>query len=449
MRRRVTRRSPPSTIWTRRHFSRGSLHSARRADAKRCRRTLRASPARTSPALTAPAPHSPLSPPQFIEVRQQFIPSKTARTKPWRLNVARCSLCADVIEYFSSSNAKMKLFQRTEVTFHDASGRPEDGSDYGGLTVELYSRFFREVISRDLGLFEGKPGSIGLLPSASAPVESLEAVGRVLCKCVFDDQPIGVGLGRFVFEYLSDAHERRVFASARLALAALADFDPDLAKRWERLLDQPALADGLTLDLFDPDADDEIRADVDGVDAAVVAGCRYQLLESRLASLRALRDGFTETEDLRIQLGALSSAELLRMLRGKTELSSHELLACFAWPDVGATPVAEAQAGFAAAGCDCPRYLREIILDESADTGLSREQRLHLLEWCTALTALPCGGLKEPIALRFWAERDADALPNVHTCTHELHLPPYASREQLRAKLLLAVAHGRDGFQIE
>ena len=59
-------------------------------------------------------------------MRQQFIPSKTARTKPWRLNVARCSLCADVIEYFSSSNAKMKLFQRTEVTFHDASGRPED-----------------------------------------------------------------------------------------------------------------------------------------------------------------------------------------------------------------------------------------------------------------------------------------------------------------------------------
>ena len=38
---------------------------------------------------------------------------------------------------------------------------------------------------------------------------------------------------------------------------------------------------------------------------------------------------------------------------------------------------------------------------------------------------------------------------NVHTCTHEIHLPAYASLEVLRAKLLLAVAHRHDGFQIE
>ena len=40
-------------------------------------------------------------------------------------------------------------------------------------------------------------------------------------------------------------------------------------------------------------------------------------------------------------------------------------------------------------------------------------------------------------------------LPQVHTCTHEVHLPAYSSRETLRAKLLMAVEHRHDGFHIE
>jgi len=275
-------------------------------------------------------------------------------------------------------------------------------------------------------------------------------VGRIMCKCVLDDQPLGRGLGRFVFDFLADAHERRVFKDARCALAALSDFDPELAQRWTQLLAQPELAAGLTLDLFDPDGtDDELPAESAALERAVLAGCRHKLLTSREKSLHALRNGFTETVDLRLQLGALSSAELLRMLRGNTELSCEQLLQCFTWPDVGASATVEAQAGFAAVDSEVPRYLREIILDQSTATGLSSLARLHLLEWCTALTALPCGGLKDPIILKLYEGADENDLPNVHTCTHEVHLPPYASRAQLRAKLLLAVEHRHDGFNIE
>ena len=34
-------------------------------------------------------------------------------------------------------------------------GSKEEGEDLGGLTVELYSCFFREVLLPDFGLFEG------------------------------------------------------------------------------------------------------------------------------------------------------------------------------------------------------------------------------------------------------------------------------------------------------
>ena len=271
-------------------------------------------------------------------------------------------------------------------------------------------------------------------------------IGRIMCRCVLDDQPLGRGLGRFVFEFLADAHEWRVFKDPQSALAVLSDFDPELSQRWAQLLVQPPA--GLTLDFFDPGAaDEEVPPESAAMERAVLAGCRHKLLTSREASLRALRYGFTETVDLRLQLGALSAAELLRMQRGNTELSREQLLGCFAWPDASVS--AEAKAGFAAAGSEAPRYLREIILDESPETGLGSLGRLHLLEWATALTALPCGGLKDPITLKLYESADEHDLPNVHTCTHEVHLPPYATREQLRAKLLLAVEHRHDGFQIE
>ena len=97
----------------------------------------------------------------------------------------------------------------------------------------------------------------------------------------------------------------------------------------------------------------------------------------------------------------------------------------------------------------------KLELHESVEEQLERqllrgeEERLHVLEWATALASLPCGGLKDPITLKLWEGRDDNDLPNVHTCTAEVHLPAYSSRSVLRAKLLQAVEHRHDGFNIE
>ena len=192
---------------------------------------------------------------QHIETLLEFLPSKTARSKPWRLSLRRSALCDDMILLFSLGHGtagfnKTKLFQRTEVTFFDAHGTQEEGDDQGGLTVEMYSSFFREVLLQEHRLFEGASDaddattSIGLLPTPTAPPGALAAVGRAICKCVLDDQPLGRGLGRFVFEYLADAHERRVFKTPERALMALADYDPELSQRWEQLLHEPQVTEG-------------------------------------------------------------------------------------------------------------------------------------------------------------------------------------------------------------
>ena len=66
---------------------------------------------------------------QHVEMLLQFIATKTARTKPWKLTLHRASLCNNVIRHFSCDFSKTKLFQRTEVAFIDAYGIIEDGID--------------------------------------------------------------------------------------------------------------------------------------------------------------------------------------------------------------------------------------------------------------------------------------------------------------------------------
>lgn len=210
------------------------------------------------------------------------------------------------------------------------------------------------------------------------------------------------------------------------------------------MLKQPV--SGLFLSAFDlgvAEADDvELLAERVAFGRAIVAGCRYRLLAERSASLAALRGGFEDQCYLVHQLGALSSAELLFMLRGKLSVSRCDLLRCFNFSE-------DALSGFVAVASEAPAHLRALIEDEDEETGLSAEQRMELFQWTTALAALPCGGLKTPISLRPYANAGDETLPHVHTCTHELHLPAYTSRAALRRKLMVALVHRNDGFQAE
>ena len=161
----------------------------------------------------------------------EVLPTKTAKTKPLRLSVRREELCSDVIGHFGFHEGqcrafpKQKLFSRTSVVFVDANGDEEEGNDQGGLTVEMYSSFFREVLLRDLGLFEGIAdsagggSSIGLLPKPDAPAAALEAVGRAICKCATAPKPC---LQRSVARADAPQHAARLCAGACLTTSRLA-----------------------------------------------------------------------------------------------------------------------------------------------------------------------------------------------------------------------------------
>ena len=127
--------------------------------------------------------------------------------------------------------------------------------------------------------------------------------------------------------------------------------------------------------------------------------------------------------------------------QGKATLSAAELLSCFVLPSASEHE-AEA-AGFHAEGSCAHELFHELISD---DLAFDEACRRRLFEWCTALRALPSAGLKDKIRLKLYQGVDESTLPETHTCTHELHLPDYSSREQLANRLLLALDHIHDGF---
>ena len=82
---------------------------------------------------------------QHVETLREYVPTKHAKATPWKVTVHRRALRDDVLRHFSEGFHKQKLFRSTCVTFIDTHGRREEGEDHGGLTVEMYSSFYREV----------------------------------------------------------------------------------------------------------------------------------------------------------------------------------------------------------------------------------------------------------------------------------------------------------------
>ena len=195
-----------------------------------------------------------------------------------------------------------------------------------------------------------------------------------------------------------------------------------LAQSWSDLLVADAsMLNQITLDLFDDTLADEpvTRANVP---RAVVRGCQRKLLFDREGALRALRDGFTlrGKVDLSVQLAQHRNSDLALLLQGKATISCAELRECFNWAH--------------SASSHAVGYLYDVLGDETA---FDESQRLLMLRWCTGLNALPVSGVTRKVVIRL-AEVVGSVdgpLPVVHTCSHEIDLPPYSSKEVLLTKL--------------
>ena len=88
------------------------------------------------------------------------------------------------------------------------------------------------------------------------------------------------------------------------------------------------------------------------------------------------------------------------------------------------------------------------VVDELDKQGLAQ-----LLQFVTGTSKVPLGGFAALQGIsgpqRFQIQRAygaADRLPSAHTCFNQLDLPEYGSKEQLAARLRMAISEGHEGF---
>ena len=394
---------------------------------------------------------------QYLELCRRGAISGKARHRVIRMSVARHFggiELEDVLSHFraileDAGRKRALLFCNTVVTFIDPWGEPEEGEDLGGLTAEMYSLFWRECVRAEHSLFVHEAGGHGgCLPHPDAPAGHLEAVGLAIAKSIVDDHPLGHGFCGFVLDFLVHGDESEALRDVAVAIDALAGYDRALADSWRALLelDHAQIADlGMTVDDFDGTAAADVPVTTHNLPEAVLLGCAGRLLGARRASFDALRRGFLRCEDLTVQLAALGPPQTLSLiLQGKRELSTDDLLGCFLLP--AASREEETAAGFTAVDSRVAEWFEALLCN--AET-FGPERRLAMLRWCTALSALPVGGMHETrVRLRLYGEElDDESLPETHTCTRELHLPNYSTPAVLQAKLLLALEHVDDGFR--
>ena len=362
----------------------------------------------------------------------------------------------------------------------------EAGIDDGGLTNEMYAKYFDQLLMLRPDLF-ASTGAIGARalptkdatwtarPDAARIEKDFERVGRVMCRAVHDGRPIPKALASTIvlrfFQGVEPAALDSSGAMVRgpLSKAALLEelllMDEDNASsigKWILNAEQ-SLNDVFTTvgdALCYNSTEDRAAAS----DAQILAMpwsdepafrilvferlVQRRLIEPRRKALEAMRRGFATVEMVPQLTRTLfpSSKELVRFICGDDKLDADKLWSLFTFdPEAYSQLAIESEQyseGIYTEDEPTMRHLRD-VLSEFCDA-----DRLKFFKFVTGLAAIPVTrpGAAKPFQLlidgKGW---DTDRLPQASACYYQLHCPPYPTKDVLMKKLRLAI-HETEGF---
>jgi serine/threonine protein kinase/tetratricopeptide (TPR) repeat protein len=326
----------------------------------------------------------------------------------------------------------------------------EQGVDEGALTTEMFSLYFKQLVTRQK-LFvtskgDGESDSSGAEASFDigaeytlscdprAPEKHLMALGKVLLKCIVENRPLPLQLNASVLKYLAgaadptlldlEAYDRTLAHNLkRLYLLSSDDLDEmclDFSEFPEEFLQQSATG-------CSGDITRDTRVTVKNVRRYVLLKCKYELWGKREIALSAVKRGFLSSPLLSPHLRLLSATELMMLLCGQQHLHANTIIDSLDFQGFPSTS-------------STPSHLKD-CLRVSGQNNLRRFLRL-----CTANVSIPHGGL--PRKIKVLCTADVERFPVGHACVYQLDLPDYNDAAVLRAKLATALAHVNDGFHI-
>ena len=410
------------------------------------------------------------------------------------IRVRRESIVRDVLREFARFG-RANLEKRLIVMYEG-----ESGVDAGGLTKDMFYRFFDQLIKPSIGMFtctdEGSGGSGGgaagggfvasgeqtYLPSPTFElVGYLEALGKVLGKVVLDGHTIEARFAPALYKYLlcdEDGAGASTAASGfnndvngynSIGFADLEAFDGQLyAQLHENVLQReitPEYADALALD-FDtlvPGGAERMVTNANKREYLRLRA-RHILADSRRRQLEAIRKGF-HSLDWRGSLKRFNALDFRKLLCGPDTLTADMVVdnIDFTYGDWRGSRTLE----------HIKRFLHECEMGRVRRRSSGKSDRHHkgdhsegslelrrFLRFVTGSPSLPYGGLSgggsggQAAAgaatgrICFTQLPKSDRLPEAHTCFNTVDLPDYNDYVTLRDKLMQSIDNDDGKFDL-
>jgi E3 ubiquitin-protein ligase HUWE1 len=306
----------------------------------------------------------------------------------------------------------------------------EAGVDAGGLTRELFSGVLTQVFESHSGRWFEHESKGVLLPAAGAPPAELEAIGKLVCKCILEEVPVpGAERWSFVlYKFLCSGSEAQVHVSLDDFLEFVAVDEYRATVSLQAMSEEQLRATSVTFEGLKLDGERE-AVGRHNVSAFITLKARERLLGSRLPAFRAFRAGLLCVDALRSILGTLSPRELKLLIGGDDELRADAVVGALRMRDFPPSS-------------HTPLFLKEILHEWSG--GL-------LTAFVRFVTAASRLRPQDQIVVRrasVGAIAGSLPLPVAHTCFSQLDLPDYNDKAVLVQKLTQAVREAGSAFAL-
>jgi len=311
----------------------------------------------------------------------------------------------------------------------------ESGIDAGGLRREYFSLMGKELFAPEFGLFKVSANQRSIQPN---PISNIipnyllyfEFAGIILAKAIQDEQLMDLNFTKSFLKHV---------IGKETAIADLEDFDADLAKNLQWMLENDVedlcatftyetevFDDRITQELheggFDTDVTEDNKKDY------IKRVCEAKMTKEIERPIQAFLKGFQSIlpKDC---LTHLSSSELELIIAGAPEIDLNDMKK-HATYDGGYTQNTEVI-----------KWLWEVLAE------FNQDELAAFLFFVSGTLKVPYGGFKDyPVYISRYHQKDA--LPVAHTCSWQMELPEYDSKEKLREKVLMVIFEGVDGFYI-
>lgn len=311
----------------------------------------------------------------------------------------------------------------------------EAGVDQGGLRREWYSIMTRELFSTKSGLFRLTGNKICIEPSPTSylvldHLKYFELAGIILAKLIHEGTVADLPLSKSFLKFI---------LKRDLQLKDLEDFSPEISKYYNELLninvteaayltftvEHDILGQKVVTELIPGGNDTYINNQNKRhfVDLAT----HYFLRDSIKDQLNAFIEGFRLIFPPEF-LDIFTPSEVELLISGAPEINLKEM---------------KQYAKYRYMSAEDPLG---VILWEAMEE-LSQKDLATFFYFVSGSMKVGYGGFKErPVSFR--KIDNEKLLPVAHTCSQELDLPNYKTKEELKEKLIIAIYEGAESFNI-